>query len=106
MTSRVKKDWQLRLYIADESGLSRVALQSLKEACEKYVQGHYQIEVVDIEKQPERANDDDIIAIPTLVRLEPGPKRRVVGATDVESLAVALGFPPLRAIGTRERESA
>ena len=86
-------NWHLRLYIAEDSPLAESAVQNLQHACEKYIPGEYWLEVVDIARNPERAFDEDIIAIPTLVRLSPAPVRRVIGTSDLAKLAVALGFP-------------
>ena len=83
----------MRLYVAEGSVLAERALRNLEAVCEKFVPGKYQLEIIDLAKEPGRAVEDDIIAIPTLVRLAPGPKRRVVGVLDMAKLAAALNLP-------------
>jgi circadian clock protein KaiB len=74
-----KEKWALRLYTAGQSPKSLAALANLKRVCEEHLAGRYSIEVVDLMKNPRLAKDDQIIAIPTLVRKLPEPLRRIVG---------------------------
>jgi circadian clock protein KaiB len=71
--------WNLRLYTAGQSPKSLAALANLKRVCEEHLAGRYSIEVVDLMKNPRLAKDDQIVAIPTLVRKLPEPLRRIVG---------------------------
>ena len=71
--------YHFRLYIAGEHLKSRSAYASLKSICEDYLHGRYTLEVVDLLKDPEREAEDQIIAIPTLVRVRPQPVRRLIG---------------------------
>ena len=71
--------WHLRLYVAGQSPKSLYALANLKKLCEEHLADRYEIETIDLVKQPMRARDDDILAIPTLVRLLPVPVRKVIG---------------------------
>ena len=75
-----KKDvWNLRLYIAGQTPRSITALANLQRICEQQLVGRYQVEVIDLMKHPELARNDQIIAIPTLVRKLPEPMKRIIG---------------------------
>jgi circadian clock protein KaiB len=79
------------LYTAGQSPKSLAALANLKRVCEQHLAGRYRIEVVDLMKNPRLAKDDQIIAIPTLVRKLPEPLRRIVGdLSDTERTLVGL----------------
>jgi circadian clock protein KaiB len=83
--------WNLRLYTAGQSPKSLAALANLKRVCDEHLAGRYTIEVVDLLKNPRLAKDDQIVAIPTLVRKLPEPLRRLVGdLSDTERALVGL----------------
>ena len=83
--------WNLRLYTAGQSPKSLAALANLKRVCDQHLAGRYSIEVVDLMKNPRLAKDDQIVAIPTLVRKLPEPLRRIVGdLSDTERTLVGL----------------
>jgi circadian clock protein KaiB len=69
----------LKLYIAGSSEKSTRAIQNAKDICEKHLAGAYDLDVIDIQKQPTRANDDQILAVPTLIKKLPLPLRRFIG---------------------------
>ena len=69
----------LRLYIAGSSDRSLRAIQNAKEICEEYLAGTYELDVIDIFKQPTLAKDDQILAVPTLIKKLPAPLRRFIG---------------------------
>jgi circadian clock protein KaiB len=69
----------LRLYVAGSSPRSLRAVQNVKHICESELAGRYKLEVVDIYEQPRRAADDQIVAIPTLIKEAPGLVRRMIG---------------------------
>jgi circadian clock protein KaiB len=71
--------YDLRLYVAGQTPKSLAAFANLKELCEVHLAGKYRIEVVDLVKKPQLARDDQIIAIPTLVRRLPQPIRKIIG---------------------------
>jgi len=71
--------YDLRLYVAGQTPKSLAAFANLKELCELHLNGKYRIEVIDLVKKPQRARDDQIIAIPTLVRRLPQPIRKIIG---------------------------
>ena len=83
--------WELRLYTAGQTPKSLAAIRNLKKVCEEHLAGRYQIEVVDLLKNPRLAKDDQIVAIPTLVRKLPDPVRKIIGdLSDTERALVGL----------------
>ena len=77
--SESRHHYDLRLYVAGQSPRSLTAFANLKELCELHLSGKYRIEVIDLIKKPQLARDDQIIALPTLVRRLPQPIRKIVG---------------------------
>jgi circadian clock protein KaiB len=71
--------YDLRLYVAGQTPKSMTAFANLKQLCELHLAGKYRIEVIDLIKKPQAARDDQIIAIPTLVRRLPQPIRKIIG---------------------------
>ncbi len=71
--------YDLRLYVAGQTPKSLAAFANLKELCDLYLAGKYRIEVIDLVKKPQLAKDDQVIAIPTLVRRLPQPVRKIIG---------------------------
>lgn len=87
--------WQLRLYIAGRTPKSLDAYERLKKVCEEHLGDAYHIEVVDLLEDQERAVEDGIVALPTLVRKVPEPLRRIIGNfTDKERLLCNLEIKP------------
>jgi circadian clock protein KaiB len=73
------ENWNLRLYVAGQTPKSLTAFSNLKKLCEQHLPGRYEIEVVDLTKQPQLAAADQIVALPTLVRKLPAPIKRLIG---------------------------
>lgn len=89
--------WTLRLYVAGENQKSRTALSNLQRLCEEYLgEGRYEIEVIDLMRNPQLAKADQILAIPTLVRKLPEPMKRVIGdLSNADRALVALDLNEL-----------
>lgn len=84
-------EWRLRLYVAGRSPKCVAALENLRRFCEEHMPGQYEIEVVDLLENPRLAKDDQIVAIPTLVRKLPEPLRRMIGdLSNAERMLVGL----------------
>ncbi|HJP62599.1 MAG TPA: circadian clock KaiB family protein [Mucilaginibacter sp.] len=71
--------FRLVLYIAGKTGRSEIATRNLRTYCEQHLKDLYTIEIVDLLEQPQLAEGEQIIAIPTLVRKLPSPVRILVG---------------------------
>jgi len=86
-----EKFWQLRLYVMDQSPKSMAALANLRSICEGHLKGRYRITVIDLLKKPQLAKGDQILAIPTVVRLLPAPVRTIIGSlSDTDQVLVGL----------------
>jgi circadian clock protein KaiB len=83
--------WDLRLYVAGQSPKSLTAFANLKKLCDEHLAGRYRIEVIDLMERPQLARDEQIVAIPTLVRKLPEPIRKIIGdLSSTESTLVGL----------------
>jgi len=90
--------WELRLYTAGQTPKSVLAFNNLKRICEEHMPGRYQIEVIDLLQNPRLAKEDQIVAIPTLVRKLPQPLRKIIGdLSDTERTLVGLQLRPRNA---------
>jgi circadian clock protein KaiB len=82
-----------QLFINGHSHNSVEAVDTLLKICRENLNGNYQLKIIDIQKDPEKAEEAGIIAIPTLIRLEPAPVSRIIGALNVRSrVLAALGI--------------
>jgi circadian clock protein KaiB len=94
--------WVLRLYVAGQTPKSVIAFNNLKLICEEQLKGKYHIEVIDLLKNPQLARDDQILAIPTLVRKLPLPVRKIIGdLSNTERVLVELDLIEHGAQGRR-----
>ncbi|MCL1471750.1 circadian clock KaiB family protein [Argonema antarcticum] len=85
----------LRLYIAGTTPRSTRALQRIKSICETYLQGRYELEVIDVYQSSEQMHLDNIVAIPTLIKQLPLPLQRMVGdLSDTEKVLFGLDIVP------------
>ncbi len=86
-----KKTMELRLYVAGQTPKSVAAFANLKKICDEHLPGQYEIEVIDLLKQPQLAAGDQILAIPTLVRKLPEPVKKIIGdLSNTERVLVGL----------------
>lgn len=77
---RKKNDkWSLFLYIAGKTQRTAAAVSNLKIICEDRLKDNYRIEVIDLLKNPQLARSEQIVALPTLVRKSPLPKKSIIG---------------------------
>lgn len=88
---KVDDKWILRLYVAGQTPRSLSAFRNLKAICEEELGGNYVIEVIDLIENPKLSRDDQILAVPTLVRKLPVPVRKIIGdLSDKERVLVGL----------------
>lgn len=86
---------ELRLYVAGQTPKSLIALKNLKKICDDHLQGRYRLHVIDLVKTPQLAQNDQILAIPTLVRNLPQPIRKIIGdLSDTQRVLVGLNIRP------------
>ena len=97
MAKASKKKYELRLYIAGNTPRSVTALNNLKRYCEEHLKGIYEIEVIDLLVNPQLAEGDQILAIPTLVKKVPEPVRKIIGdLSNEEKVLVGLDIRAAR----------
>lgn len=83
--------WELKLYVAGQTPRCIAAFANLKRFCEEHLPGKYRIEVIDLMENPQRAQRDQILAIPTLIRRFPEPMRKIIGdLSNTERVFVGL----------------
>jgi circadian clock protein KaiB len=81
----------LRLYVTGTTTRSSRAIVNTRKICEEYLPGRYELEVIDITQDPDRARDEQILAAPTLIKRLPLPLRRFIGdMSEAERLVVGL----------------
>ncbi len=72
--------WDLRLYVADETPLSLLAVENVKQVCTRHLAGRYRLKVIDVARSPRLVREDNIIVTPALVRSQPGLGRKLIGS--------------------------
>lgn len=88
--------YKFRLYVAGDALNSAQARANLAALCSAHLSGRYQIDIVDVFKEPKRALADAILMTPTLVKLAPLPERTIVGTLgQTQKVLEALGLPGL-----------
>jgi circadian clock protein KaiB len=90
-----EQKWELRLYIAGQTPKSVLALKNITKYCKEHLGDKYAIEIIDLLKNPQLAEGDQIFAIPTLVRKVPEPIRKIIGdLSNEERVLVGLNIVP------------
>lgn len=74
-----KENYVLQLFVSGPTTRSTRAIVNIRQVCEEHLKGRYTLEVVDLGRSPERAAQEEIIALPTLVKRTPMPQRHFVG---------------------------
>lgn len=91
------KAYRLRLYVAGRTPKSTLAFKNLKQICEQHLLGCYEIEIIDLLENPQLAQGDQILAIPTLVRRLPEPIKKIIGdLSNTERVLVGLDLQERR----------
>jgi circadian clock protein KaiB len=85
MIARRENRHELRLYVAGTTPKSLRAVQNIKRICEAELPNQYTLEVVDVYKQPDRLAQDQVVAIPTLIKFAPGEVKRLIGDLSQEA---------------------
>ena len=90
-----EETWELRLYVAGHTPKSVAAVANMNKYCEQHLAGRYKLEVIDLLVNPQLAEGDQILAIPTLVRKVPEPIRKIIGdLSNEERVLVGLDVRP------------
>jgi circadian clock protein KaiB len=89
--ARDGQTYSLRLYVAGQTPKSVLAFSNLRRICDEYLAGRYEIEIIDLMENPQLAQGDQILAIPTLVRRLPEPIKKIIGdLSNTERVLVGL----------------
>jgi circadian clock protein KaiB len=89
--SSAEETWELRLYVTGRTPTCVLALANLQRACAHWLPGRYHIEVIDLLENPRVAAEDQILAVPTLVKTHPPPIRKIVGdLSDTDQLLFGM----------------
>src|SRR5436190_3583342 len=87
----MKNKYLLRLYVSRSTPKSLVAVANIKRVCTEYLDGRYRLEVIDIHKHANLARDEQIVAVPTLIKRLPLPLQRLVGdMSDLDKVLFGL----------------
>lgn len=81
------------LYVSGSTSKSALAVENIKRICEQHLKNRYSLTVIDVYQQPDLARDDQIVAVPTLIKRRPEPLRRLIGdLSNTEKVLQALGL--------------
>jgi circadian clock protein KaiB len=95
LENRKNEHYVLRLYIAGNNLRSQMAVENVKKICEEYLNGRYELDVIDIYQDHTKNPVDLVLAAPTLVKKLPLPLRKVIGdMTRKEKVLIGLDLVP------------
>ncbi len=90
------KKFRLKLYVTGRTQNSERAIGNLRDLCEKDLAGMYEMVVIDVLEKPEQAEEERILATPTLIKELPPPIRRIIGdLSDKDKVLLGLDIQPL-----------
>jgi circadian clock protein KaiB len=84
------RKYQLRLFVTGVTPRSLEAIENVRHLCEENLRGRYELEVIDLYKEPQAAGENQIVAAPTLIKLLPNPVRKFIGDITEEKLLAGL----------------
>ena len=97
MAAKTAKPYVLRLYVTDASPKSARAIVNTRRLLEEHLGESYDLEILNIAEHVARATEDQIVCVPTLLRLAPAPVRRIIGdMSDVARVLKGLDVPAPR----------
>jgi circadian clock protein KaiB len=89
------KEYQIKLYISGQTIQSRSAIKNLRNICETELADQCVMDIIDVVERPELAEDEKILATPTLIKVQPHPIRRIIGdLTDKAKVLEGLDIEP------------
>ncbi|MFH1671889.1 MAG: circadian clock KaiB family protein [Pseudomonadota bacterium] len=84
-------EYVLKLYVSRHSMKFESAIANLRSVCEKELRGRSELTIINVPEQPQLAEDQRVVAMPTLVRVSPPPRRRIIGdLSDREKVLMGL----------------
>jgi len=85
--------YMLRLFITGTSPVSVRAINNLQAILDQHLKNKYQLEIIDVHQQPQLVKDEDVTAVPMLIKKQPFPKKRLVGdMSDTSRVLKGLGL--------------
>ena len=91
----IQTSYQLRLFVTGSTSRSQQAIQNIREICEQYLPGQYELEIIDVSQDPQKTREYQILALPTLLKELPEPLRKVVGdLSEKEKVLEAMDIQP------------
>ena len=97
-------EYLLKLYVTGQTARSRCATDNLRRICDQELPGRYELQIIDVLERPQVAEDEKVLATPTVVKARPTPVRRIIGdLSDAEQ--VLLGLDLLPGCGKRKEGS-
>ena len=85
--------YTLRLFVTGASPNSSRAITNLKVICDTYLKDRYELEIIDVYQQPLVAEQEQVIALPMLIKVTPDPVRRLIGdMSDTNKVLIGLGL--------------
>lgn len=85
----------LKLYITGKTPRAAVAIANLQRICAEELDGKYELQIIDVLEHPQLAEDEKVLATPTLIKSLPPPLRRVIGdLSDTEKVLLGLDLRP------------
>ena len=98
-------EYILRLYVTGKTPRAELAIANLQRICDEELHGRYELEIIDVLEQPQLAEDEKILATPTLIKRLPPPLRRVIGdLSDKEKVLLGLELQPGSSKRTRNAD--
>jgi circadian clock protein KaiB len=92
-----QENYVLKLYVNGQTRNSRNAIANLKKICEEHLYGRYVIEIIDLLKNPQLAKDDQILAVPTLIKKLPASLVQIIGdLSNTERVLVGLDLRQMK----------
>lgn len=89
--------WVLRLYIAGKTPKAETAIKNLKKICKEQLNDRFTVEIIDLLVDPQLGAEDQILALPTLVRKLPVPVRKIIGdLSNTERVLIGLDLLPIK----------
>jgi circadian clock protein KaiB len=88
-------NYLLKLYVTGKSPRAETAIANLRRICEEELAGEYELQIIDVLEHPQLAEDEKILATPTLIKRLPLPLRRVIGdLSDKDKVLLGLHLSP------------
>ena len=93
ISNRGDEKLSLKLFVTGASPNSAKAVSNLKDICEKYFENRYELEIIDVYQQPTKASEEQIVALPMLLKFLPPPIKRFIGdLSDTQKVLKGLGI--------------